>query len=301
MFDGVHLGHRMVLENAIREAHILNVPSVVFSFADHPQRLLSKTPTQLLSSLDERLEQFEALGFHYALILDFNEELQQLSPQTFVDKILVETLNAKHVTVGYDYRFGKDKAGNGEVLTALGFDNGFDVSIIEPVKRSENSQIASSTLIRKLLTFGDVSGANQLLGRVYRLSGEVTHGFQRGRQLGFPTANLQPPINRIVPAVGTYGGFAFLNDRTYPAVCNIGHSPTFDGGTPVPRIEVHLLQYTGEECYEETLTFAFHERIRDEMSFSSKEALIAQIEQDCLHVTHHAEQYAKNRHNVIST
>ncbi|MEB3286442.1 MAG: riboflavin biosynthesis protein RibF [Vampirovibrionales bacterium] len=320
MFDGVHVGHRMVLENAIREARILSethhstIPSVVFSFSDHPQQLLAKTPTALLSSLDERLAMFEQLGFDHALILDFDPWLRNLSPKAFVDKVLLNTLGAKHVSVGYDYRFGKDKTGTGDTLSTLGAEKGFGVTVIEPVKRIENAQIASSTLIRKLLTYGDITAANQLLGRPYQLSGTVVEGYQRGRKLGFPTANLNISQQRIVPAIGTYSGIASLKSPTsgiekkYTALCNIGICPTFnnqdqpdkepqsDESKPLCRLEVYLLDYSGPEFYGETLSFNFYERLRDEMAFPSLEALIAQIHSDVAHVRQNAVLDGKMTH-----
>lgn len=281
MFDGVHLGHQRVLGNAIQQAKLLAIPSVVFSFADHPQVLLSETPTQLLSTLDERLEEFEKLGFDYALILDFNPWLKNLSPTEFVDQILLKALGIKHVTVGYDHRFGKNRAGNGEVLKTMGQQLGFEVAIIEPVKLPDNGPIASSTLIRKLLSYGDIKEANLLLGKPYRLSGTVEKGLQRGQTLGFPTANLACAKNRVVPAVGTYGGFAILDGTQYQAVCNIGHSPTFEETLLKPRIEVHLLDYNGPAFYDQPLSMNFVAHLRDEMKFPTVNDLVCQIEADC--------------------
>ena len=278
MFDGVHSGHRMVLESALRSARILGVESVVVSFANHPQFLVSKSPTQLLSSLEERLAEFKAMGFDHALILTFDEWLMSLPAERFVAEILVEHLGAKSVSVGYDHRFGKGRAGNGELLQQLGERTyGFTTHVIEPVR--VNGQIVSSTLIRKLLAYGDLDQANTLLGRPYSLSGLVEPGLQRGRQLGFPTANLALDEHRLIPGTGTYGGFATLNGREYPALCNIGLSPTF-GDQAQKRVEVHLLGYQGPDFYGETLHMALTHKLRDERKFSSVEELIAQIRQD---------------------
>lgn len=286
MFDGVHLGHRMILDNAIRRAKILDIPSVVFSFANHPQTLLAKTPTQILSNLKERLKLFEELGFNHALILDFTPALRSLSAEAFINTILCDSLHVKHVTVGYDHRFGENRSGNGELLIQMGERHGFDVDIIQPVMVTVNDnqhQIVSSTLIRKLLTYGDIDQANHLLGRAYTLTAPVVKGFQRGRGIGFPTANLGVEGNHLIPAVGTYAGEAILNDTRYQAVCNIGYSPTFEESSPLPRVEVHLLNYEGPDFYDETLTIAFTKRLRNEMTFPTVDALIAQIKQDCKH------------------
>jgi riboflavin kinase/FMN adenylyltransferase len=239
----------------------------------------------LLSSLDERLTYFEQLGFNAALILDFDEWLKNLPAEEFIRQILLERLGIKSVTVGYDHRFGKNRRGDGEMLKLAGQQYGFDVQIIDPVRLSTEppegaGQIVSSTLIRKLLAYGDIEQANRLLGRPYSLTGTVEEGLQRGRQLGFPTANLAVEPHRLIPANGTYGGYADLNGTRYRAVCNIGLCPTF-GDQAQKRVEIHLLDYTGDPFYGATLRMSFLHKIRDEHKFPSIDALIHQIEQDC--------------------
>ncbi len=285
MFDGIHVGHRMVLENALREARIRGIPSVVVSFANHPQTLISRTPTELLTSLEERLVAFEALGFDHALILDFDEWLKNLPAEEFIRLILREHLGVQSVTVGYDHRFGKNRAGDADMLKRAGQEQDFAVQIIDPVRTNlqnaeGDGQIVSSTLIRKLLAYGDVTQANRLLGHPYSLSGVVEGGLQRGRQLGFPTANLAIPEERLIPANGTYAGLAILDGQTYPAVCNIGLSPTF-GDQTRKRVEAHLLDYQGPDFYGQILHMQLINRIRDEQRFPNIEALVAQIGQDC--------------------
>lgn len=279
MFDGVHLGHRMVLEQAIRMAKINNLASVVFTFANHPQTIISQTPTPLLSTLEERLAAFAGFGFDAALVLDFTPEIQHISADDFVKTILVDTLHVKAVSVGYDHRFGKDRKGDGAFLTAQGEQYGFRVDIIDPVK--VGSQIISSTLIRKLLSFGDLDKANQLLGRPYLLTGTVMTGVGRGKTIGFPTANLHVPPERLIPAHGVYAGTATIEgDSTeHPAVCNVGLAPTF-GDQHQARVEVHVLDYQ-RDLYGKTMTFTFLHRLRDEKTFPSVDALIAQLHTDC--------------------
>lgn len=288
MFDGVHVGHVMVLENALREARLLGMPSVVISFANHPQFLISQTPTQLLSSLEERLQAFKEMDFDYALILDFDEWLKSLPADEFIRLVLLEHLGTKSVTVGYDHRFGKNRVGDGTMLQQAGQQYGFDVQIIDPVRiatepAESGGQIVSSTLIRKLLSFGDIEQANRLLGHSYHLTGTVEEGMQRGRQLGFPTANIATNPHRLVPAIGTYGGYAKLNGQQYAAVCNIGLCPTF-GDQTQKRVEVHLLGYDGPAFYGETLTMVFVHKIRDERKFPNADELVRQIRQDCQQV-----------------
>jgi riboflavin kinase/FMN adenylyltransferase len=288
MFDGIHVGHVMVLENALREAKIRQIPSVVVSFANHPQFLISQTPTQLLSTLEERLQVFEAMGFDYALILDFDAWLKDLTAEAFISLILCEHLGVQSVTVGYDHRFGRNRAGDGELLRQAGAKMGFDVQIIDPVRTllepsESGGQIVSSTLIRKLLAYGEIEQANQLLGRPYHLQGLVEPGMQRGRKLGFPTANLAIEPHRLIPGNGTYGGQAELSGKTYPAVCNIGLCPTF-GDQTAKKVEVHLLGYEGPDFYGASVKMTFFRKIRDEQKFPSVDALIAQIRQDCAFV-----------------
>jgi len=292
MFDGIHVGHVMVLENALREARLLNVPSVVVSFANHPQFLISQTPTQLLSTLEERLKSFETMGFDYALILDFDEWLKNLPAEEFIQGILLKHLGVKSVTVGYDHRSGKNRVGDGAMLQQAGQQWDFDVQIIDPVRIKPDAtegggQIVSSTLIRKLLAFGDIEQANQLLGRPYHLTGIVEKGLQRGRELGFPTANIAVETHRLIPANGTYGGYAILNGKQYLAVCNIGICPTF-GDQALKRVEVHLLGYEGPAFYDESLQMTFLQKIRDELKFPSVDALVQQIRKDCQSVREHA-------------
>lgn len=283
MFDGIHLGHRLVLEHAIRASHTQGLESVVFTFANHPQSIISQTPTSLLSTLEERIAAFEAFGFDAALILDFTPDLKAISAHDFVQHILIDTLHIKAVSVGYDHRFGKGRQGDGAFLKAEGDRLGFEVMVVEPVKQSD--QIISSTLIRKLLSYGDIEKANALLGRPYTLQGSVIHGVGRGKTIGFPTANLAIPADRLVPGQGVYAGWVLLETDTdpLPAVCNIGVAPTF-GDQAQPRVEVHILGQN-IELYDRPLAMAFTHRLRDEQSFDSVEALVRQIHADCERAT----------------
>lgn len=284
MFDGVHVGHQMVCQKAIRQAKIKGLSSLVFSFANHPQSLLSQTPTDLLSTLEERLELFKTLGFDIAVILDFNDAFKQITATHFVQDILVDAFKAHFISAGYDYCFGQHREGDGSYLKQASQQYGFSVEIIDPVR--VNEQIVSSTVIRKLLKHGQVEEANQYLGRLYSLKGEVIQGHQRGQSIGFPTANIDVADERVVPATGTYGGLAILKGVTYRAVCNIGLSPTF-GDILKKRVEVHLIGYNGKNFYGSTLEFQVSEKIRDEQKFNSVDELIAQIEKDCEFISAH--------------
>ncbi|MDX2085970.1 MAG: riboflavin biosynthesis protein RibF [Candidatus Melainabacteria bacterium] len=281
MFDGVHVGHQMVLERAVKEARFRKILALVFSFANHPQHVLAKTPVPLLSTLGQRLEHFRHLGFDAAWVPPFDPKIQAMSARDFVQNVLVERLKVAHITVGYDFRFGSDRLGDTDFLTDFGKRQGFSVEVVPPVR--VDHQVVSSTLIRKLLSYGNVAEAARLLGQVYAVTGTVQQGFQRGRALGFPTANIvtQDP-SLLIPANGTYAGYAWVRGAYYPAVCNVGQSPTFDDPTPKKRVEVHLMDYhQAESLYNETLGFAFCLRLRDEQRFPSVDHLVRQIHQDC--------------------
>lgn len=308
MFDGVHLGHRVVLESALREAKILNIPSVVVSFSNHPQQLLSKTPSPQLSTLEERLSQFNALGFDIALVMPFTEELMDLGADDFIELILRQHLNCKSVSVGYDHCFGKDRQGDGFLLEQYGQKYGYKTNIINPVRLNDSDHqthdIISSTLIRKLLAFGDIDQANTLLGRPYQLSGTVVKGYQRGRTIGFPTANIETTSFKLIPPVGTYGGFAKIetSEKWYPAVCNIGTSPTFNDELPKKRIEVHCLDYQEhEELYGKVVTFAFASHLRAEKRFDSVDSLVRQIKTDCSTFKTNLPAHQSRWENILKT
>lgn len=279
MFDGVHQGHRVVLQQALDFAKANGVRSLVLTFNNHPQSVVSKTPLPLLSTTQERLDAFAQMGFDAALVLDFTPQLRELTADRFVAEVLVQSLEAKMVSVGYDHRFGADRRGDGEFLQTSGRRYGFEVAIVEPIRVDE--QIISSTMIRKLLAYGDIEHAGRLLGHPYRVCGQVTQGVGRGRTIGFPTANITLPPLRMLPKQGVYAGWADLHDGQAPiaAVCNIGLSPTF-GDQVQPRLEVHLLD-TAMDLYGRTLCFTFTARLRNEMAFESVEALVAQITTDC--------------------
>jgi riboflavin kinase/FMN adenylyltransferase len=278
-FDGVHLGHQMVMETARREARRLGVPAGVVSFDQHPQQIISRTPTPLLSTLDERLALFAEQDMDFSLILPFTEAMKSMSAKTFVTAVLMGSLNAQALAVGYDYRFGAQRRGDAAFLRQCAQ----NVTVLDPVRVPDDtgaSVIVSSTLIRKLLSYGDLALANRLLGRPYALTGTVVHGLARGRQLGFPTANLALAPQRLLPAAGVYAGLATVNGHTYSAVCNVGVSPTF-ADQAHPRVEVHLLGYDGGDCYGHVVQFDCVARLRGEQTFPTVDALVAQMTQDC--------------------
>ncbi len=299
MFDGVHLGHQQVLSKALHQSdprYLLH--SVVFTFSNHPQELISKKTPPMLTTVEERLRCFEMMGFESTLMLPFTEELMQCSADSFVKDILVDALHTNYIATGYNFCYGHQRQGNTQELKIAGKKHGFQTRIIDPVSLSLQTDpdndtkepvVISSTAIRNYLQSGDMKPATQLLGRPFRLTGKVVKGEQRGRTLGFPTANLGLEARQLVPKNGVYVGIASMEKTIqskkevfkYNAVCNVGHAPTFDGGTPQPRVEVHLLGYKGNDFYGSKLSFNFMERLRDEQPFDSPDELKAHIKQDC--------------------
>jgi riboflavin kinase / FMN adenylyltransferase len=292
-FDGVHPGHQVVIKKAVEEARRLGVKAGVVTFRDHPRGLIQGKPPLLLTVIEQRLELFAALGVDVALVLTFSEELCRLSPQEYVEKMLVETMGAKSISVGHNHHFGRDREGNADLLTQFGEKRDFVVHAAPMVY--VNGHEVSSSRIRKAINAKEIELANELLSRPYCLRGQVVHGAERGRKLGFPTANILPAFNQLVPPVGVYAGRVKLeqsgpsaadrgsaSDRYMPAVINIGYRPTFNNPQETAvTIEAHLLDFQGD-LYERVLEVEFLKFLRDEQKFDGLPALIAQIELDCL-------------------
>ena len=274
-FDGVHLGHRELFRSLVKTARQLNCPSIVYTFNPHPLKFLApeKAPL-LLNTPAEKQRLIAASHVDYLIETPFTTDFAKMSPEIFVTDILLEKLKIKALIVGYDYAFGKGRRGDTNFLQACGEKYGFHVEVLQPV--GDDGLPYSSTLIRQMIAAGDVSGVVRLLGRQYNLEGVVVHGDQRGRTLGFPTANLETEKEQL-PAPGVYAVKVRHNLQEYGGVVNIGRRPTFDveGST----IEVYLLDFTGE-LYGQKLRVYFVERLRDEQKFASIEALVATIEMD---------------------
>ncbi len=276
-FDGVHLGHRELFRSLVQAAKQLGCPSIVYTFNPHPLKFLApeKAPL-LLNTAEEKQRLIAASHVDYLIEALFTAEFAMLSPEQFVTDILVKQLRVKILIVGYDYAFGKGRRGDTNFLKFYGEKYGFQVEVLQPV--GDDGLPYSSTRIRQLIAAGDVSGVVRLLGRQYNLEGVVVPGDQRGRQLGFPTANLETEKEQL-PAPGVYAVKVRYNLQEYGGVVNIGRRPTFDveGST----IEVYLLDFTGE-LYGKKLRIYFVERLRDEQKFDSIETLVDAIEMDVL-------------------
>lgn len=276
-FDGVHLGHRELFRHLVKTARQLNCPSVVYTFDPHPLKFLApdKAP-RLLNTPEEKRRLIAASHVDYLVETPFTSEFSAMSPEQFVEDILIDKLHVTALVVGYDYAFGKGRHGNAEFLKAYGNKKGFTVEVLQPV--GADSLPFSSTRIRSMVTSGDVAGVVRLLGRQYNLEGVVVPGDQRGRKLGFPTANLETD-KELLPAAGVYAVKVRHNLQEYSGVVNIGHRPTFGGKNST--IEVYLLDFTGQ-LYGEKLRIYFVERLRGEQKFSSIDELVGAIEGDII-------------------
>jgi len=279
VFDGVHLAHRRLLETVCHKARQKGVDAGVITFDPHPQEVLSEKPRPRLCSLDERIRQMDALGLDFVGAIRFDREFSSLSPQEFVDKVLVRHLHVQEVVVGFNFRFGTGGQGTPAMLKELGELNGFGVTTVGPVKVADLT--VSSSAIRTALENGSIPIAAQLLGRPYAVSGVVRTGAGRGRTIGFPTANLHvDPGNRLLPKRGVYRGVAQpQTGAAFQALINIGTRPTFDEETGPTFVEVYLHGFSGD-LVDSQLKVTFLERLRDERRFDTVDGLVSQIQND---------------------
>ncbi|MEJ3403313.1 bifunctional riboflavin kinase/FAD synthetase [Rathayibacter sp. YIM 133350] len=277
-FDGVHAGHRAVIDELRGIADAAGLASVVVTFDRNPLALLhpERCPAALVS-IEQKLELLAGTGVDAALLLTFDESLANLSPEVFVDDVLVQALHATHVLVGADFRFGARGAGDVELLVALGRQHGFTVHVVDDV-RPDGEHRVSSTWIRQLLDDGDVTAAERLLGHIPSVRGEVVHGAARGRELGFPTANLSPESEGLIPADGVYAGYLIDAGVRYPAAISVGNNPTFEG-VPHKQVEAYVIDQE-LDLYGHVVTVEFCRRIRGMVAYTGIEPLIAQISAD---------------------
>jgi riboflavin kinase/FMN adenylyltransferase len=282
-FDGVHLGHRALIDAVRRRARELDRPSLLYTFHPHPQRVLApqSSPPQLMQ-WEQLADALERAGLDAVVRERFTPEFASLSPERFLREVLAERLAPAVLFVGRDFHFGKERSGSGELLADLGPRLGFEVAIIGQVE--VDGADVSSTRIRRALVAGDVAAAARALGRPYEIWGTVVGGDERGRQLGFPTANLETP-NELIPAHGVYATRVrlFRGERPGPetltAVTNVGTRPTFEPGRVL--VETHLLDYEGD-LYGQRLALGFEARIRAERRFSGAQELREQIARDVI-------------------
>lgn len=278
-FDGVHTGHRLVLEKAIADARLRGAKTVAVTFDRNPLALLRPElcPTELVS-LAQKIELLGGTGIDAVLVLTFDEAMAQVTAEEFVERVLVTNLNAKTVLLGHDFRFGHRGAGDPELLRRMGETFDFTVDAVGDV--TDEGDRVSSTRIRELLAEGNVATAARLLGRPHAVAGEVVHGLKRGRELGFPTANLSPQSQGDVPADGVYAGWLLTEDGIHRrAAISVGINPTFDD-VEVRQVEAYVLDETDLDLYGQQVVVEFVERIRGMVAFRGIPALIEQMTDD---------------------
>lgn len=294
-FDGVHRGHRVVLERVVGLARSRGAHAVAVTFDPHPVAVLhpERAPVRL-TGLDHRLELMATTGLDAVLVMPFTRELARQTPEEFVRRTFVDGLGAVAVVVGVDTRFGVHNSGDIETMRALSRELGFDVVALDPVgdepdgadRAAQRPRSWSSTRLRGALAAGEVAVAAEVLGRPHRVSGTVVHGHHRGRGLGFPTANLGPGAEGMVPADGVYAGWLERldlppgdPDRRMPAAISVGTNPTFDD-VPERTVEAHVLDRTDLDLYGERVGVEFAEWLRGNVRFDSVEDLLRQMHRD---------------------
>lgn len=272
VFDGVHRGHKNILQAAVRKARFIKGTSVVLTFWPHPQKQES------LYSLEHRLRLIAAIGIEVCVVINFNKSFAKTSAVDFVKNILGKSIGASFVFVGENFRFGKNAEGGLEVLSKLSKKYGFKLRAFKVLK-IKNKPI-SSTYIRALIKEGDLELAQRLLTRPVSVLGTVVSGASIGRKLGYPTANIDPH-HEVIPPSGVYAVKVFLGKKELSGICNIGYKPTFKTNSPTPKIhiELHIFDFS-KNIYGKYIEIQFIDKIRDEAKFSSPAALVEQIKKD---------------------
>jgi riboflavin kinase/FMN adenylyltransferase len=275
-FDGVHLGHQEVIRRAVRSGEDLNIPVSIMTFHPHPREVLGHCKyVRLLTPVSEKKKLMAGLGVHNMYIVSFNKELMMLSPEEFVENVLMP-MNVNTVIVGFDFTFGYRGAGTPDTLCELA-QGRFTVEVIRPYHR-DGSKV-SSTQVRENLLSGNLEQANSLLGRPYSLAGKVVTGDGRGRTIGFPTANIELEEPFLIPALGVYAVRVTLDGQSYDGVMNVGKKPTFVDDLEQPTLEAHLFDFS-QSIYGKTVSVELIHYLRKERKFSGIEELVAQIHRD---------------------
>ena len=278
MFDGVHLGHLSIINTLNKIAKKEHLESAILSFWPHPRKFLNPDDdVKMLNTLEEKLELLEKSGIQNIFLKTFDEEFRNLSGADFCEKILVEKQNVKHIIIGYDHTFGKNKSGDFNLLKALSGDLGFKVDQLEAVK--SNQLNISSTKIRQALSEGKVKEANQMLGYHYPLTGKVIHGKKLGRTIGYPTANIEVPVNKLLPKNGAYIVEVFVDQQFYKGMLSIGTNPTIDDKNQSLHTEVYILDFD-QDIYGKEITVKFRDFLHDEIKFDGMERLIEKLNED---------------------
>lgn len=277
-FDGIHMGHKEIIEAVVQKVSEFGGRSLLITFSPHPRKVIpGGNEIKLLSTLSEKKKIIETFGIDNLLVIQFTKEFSQQTPEEFVEKYLINGIGVKEIVIGYNHHFGKGRGGNIEILKKKGREIGFKVTEVPECKI--DNIIVSSTKIRKALVAGDIVKANKMLGRFYSFEGVVVQGDKRGRELGFPTANLLVENeDKLLPATGIYAAECVVEEEKHNALLNIGSRPTFhEAGEIIP--EVYIIDFN-KKIYNQTVQVNVVEWIRGEEKFSSAEELVKQMRKD---------------------
>lgn len=275
-FDGIHIGHRKLIKNAVDSCHKEGFASVVFTFRNHPKNLAEAKKVRQIMSWDEKVKIVESLGADYLVAIEFNVAFRMMAAEDFVQDILIGKLNMKAAYCGFHYRFGHKALGTVHLLEEMGKEHGFKLSVLEPV--NYEGSLVSSTKIRELISEGKMEECSKFLGRRYSLEGTVVYGKQIGkRKMGFPTANIIIDETRIIPPNGVYITRCFVNNKISNSITNIGYAPTVGGQKRF--IETYIIDFD-EDIYDEEIEVEFFKKIRGEVKFENIESLVEQIDLD---------------------
>lgn len=276
MFDGVHLGHKCIIDELKKVGSGNNLETAILTFWPHPRFVFNPNEDlKLLNTLEEKTELMEKYGINNLFLKEFDEEFRNLTGEEFVRQILIEKLNVKYLIIGYDHSFGKNKSGNFELLQKLSRELNFEVEQMEAINIHESN--ISSTKIRKALLNGNILEANEMLGYSYSVSGTVAHGKKLGRTIGYPTANIETENLKLLPKKGAYIVEVVVNSKQYKGMLSIGTNPTVNGEKLT--VEVYILDFEGD-IYDEKITVKFRDFLHEEIKFEGLEKLIERLDED---------------------
>ncbi len=276
VFDGVHRGHRKIIQKLVQDAHANHAPAVVLTFSPHPASVLTGKEMRCLTTPAERADLLGAFGVDVVITQRFTADLSTVPAHEYMSRLKAH-LGLSHLLIGYDFALGKGREGNAPRLAEIGSELGYIVEVVPAL--SDESGVISSTEIRKLVSTGSMSEAENLLGYPYSMSGEVIHGAGRGKTINFPTANVDYAKEKAAPPNGIYACWAKLGNEKFMAATNIGLNPTFTPERQIPSLEAYLLDFD-RDIYGEVMTLEFVARLRNEIRYTTVEALITQIHDD---------------------
>ena len=276
MFDGVHLGHKCIIDELKKVGSAHHLETAILTFWPHPRFVFNPNEDlKLLNTLDEKTLLMEKYGINNLFLKEFDDEFRNLTGEEFVRQILIDKLNVKYLIIGYDHSFGKNKSGNFELLQKLSKELDFEVEQMEAINIHENN--ISSTKIRNALLAGNILEANEMLGYSYSVSGTVVHGKKLGRTIGYPTANIETGNIKLLPKKGAYIVEVLVKNQQYKGMLSVGTNPTVNGDKLT--VEVYILDFNGD-IYDEEITVKFRDFLHEEIKFEGLEKLIERLDED---------------------